>query len=65
MVRDAVRDAWLNSQGIMVHRVPAGDLLAEPDDTADGVIALALDRMAELGTTEDPPPTAFGGPPSP
>ncbi len=45
---DAVRDAWLTEQGIYVHRIWAIDLLAAPDDTADAVIALALERLREI-----------------
>jgi len=59
MVKDAARDSWLNAHGIMVFRIPAGDLLADPDDTANGVIALALERMAELGTEKETPPTTL------
>jgi very-short-patch-repair endonuclease len=59
---DAVRDAWLTNQGIYVHRVHAVDLLAAPDETALGIIGLALQRAAGVAKT---PPTAFGGPPSP
>jgi very-short-patch-repair endonuclease len=35
IAKDTVRDSWLNARGIMVHRIPAGDLLADPDDTAN------------------------------
>ena len=45
---DTVRDVWLTEQGIFVHRIWAVDLLAAPDDTADGVMALALERINAL-----------------
>ncbi|MBP2158115.1 MULTISPECIES: endonuclease domain-containing protein [Asticcacaulis] len=59
---DEKRDQWLTEQGIYVHRINAVDLLADPDETANGVVNLALGRWLAL---QDAPPTAFGGPPSP
>ena len=53
--RDAVRDAWLTTQGIYVYRINAIDLLADPDETASGVINLALERIDTIGNA---PPTA-------
>jgi very-short-patch-repair endonuclease len=44
--RDAVRDVWLTEQGIHVHRVIARDLLAAPDETAQGIFDLAFVRLA-------------------
>ena len=65
VAKDAVRDAWLSEQGIAVYRIIAGELLADPDETADAVVALALDRVEMLKAGKEAPPTAFGGPPSP
>ncbi len=45
---DAVRDEALTRVGIFVHRIWAIDLLAAPDDTADSVMALALERINAL-----------------
>jgi very-short-patch-repair endonuclease len=41
---DRKRDAWLLEQGIHTHRIIARDLLANPDETADGIINLAKER---------------------
>ena len=51
---DEKRDQWLSEQGIYVHRINAIDLLADPDETADGVINLAMERCEALQA----PPTA-------
>ncbi len=48
IARDAVRDAYLAELGIHTCRIPAGDVLNDPDEMADGVFRLALDRIAEL-----------------
>src|SRR5690606_25534368 len=44
MSHDHVRDQWLESQGIYVYRIPAREVLADPDQAADGVIRLAEER---------------------
>jgi very-short-patch-repair endonuclease len=44
--KDQVRDAWLKAQGIEVYRLPAFVVLANADAAADGVILLALERLA-------------------
>lgn len=38
--RDEARTEWLRSEGIEMLRVPAKDVLAEPDAIADGLIRL-------------------------
>ena len=43
--RDAIRDAWLNDHDILVYRLPAADVFADPDACADGIILLALERL--------------------
>ncbi len=45
---DLKRDQWLSEQGIYVHRIHAVDLLANPDETATGVIDLASERLKGL-----------------
>lgn len=42
---DTIRDAWLIEQGIHVYRINAVDLLADPDEAASSVIALAQERL--------------------
>lgn len=39
--RDEVRDAWLLSQGIETHRIPASEVMSDPDETALGVFLMA------------------------
>jgi very-short-patch-repair endonuclease len=45
--RDDVRDAYLSAQGIETTRIPATDVLADPNDIADGIYRLATERMNE------------------
>ncbi len=43
-VRDERRDAWLTSQGIEVVRYPAGEVIRDAAEIADGLLRLAADR---------------------
>jgi very-short-patch-repair endonuclease len=63
-VHDEKRDEWLTEQGIYVYRINAVDLLANPDETANGVVNLAAERWHAL---QEAPPTigSANGPPSP
>ena len=36
--RDERRDAWLTARGLIVVRIPASDVLADPDEVADGLV---------------------------
>ena len=47
--RDEARDAWLAERRIETLRLPAGDVLADPVAVAEGIIALARERMAAMG----------------
>ena len=47
IVRDAVRDAYLAQTGIYTYRIAGGDVM---DDAADGVVLLALERVAGLSS---------------
>ncbi|MDC7675997.1 endonuclease domain-containing protein [Asticcacaulis machinosus] len=47
-VHDEIRDEWLKEQGIKTHRIIARDLLEAPDEIAQGVIALARQRLMDL-----------------
>jgi len=38
--RDDIRTEWLHGRGIEVLRIPATDVLADPDEIADAVIKL-------------------------
>ena len=45
--RDAVRDAWLVSQGVRVLRYPAQEVLTNLEGVVRQIIAIALDRRDE------------------
>jgi very-short-patch-repair endonuclease len=49
--RDDRRTAWLKSEGIDVLRVPAEDVLRDPDEIADGLIRLCAEA-ANPSTTQ-------------
>ena len=53
--RDTVRDAWIEEQGILVCRINADDLLANPDGTADAVVVKAWERISTLSAREEEP----------
>ncbi len=44
-LRDERRDAWLAAQGIATVRIPAAEVLADPDDVADSVVRAAVARV--------------------
>ncbi|MCP3729124.1 endonuclease domain-containing protein [Sphingomonas sp. MG17] len=54
--RDAVRDAWVSSQGVRTLRIPAVEVLNDLDAVVRYIVVTALG---------DYPSTAFGGPPPP
>ena len=54
--RDEVRDAWLAARGIMVQRIAASEVLADPDEVAEGLVRQAV-------TAATPPPSASPPPP--
>jgi very-short-patch-repair endonuclease len=57
--RDEVRTVWLNGIGIDVLRVPAKDVLADPDGVADALLRLCADRSKPLhhsASLSGPPP---------
>lgn len=49
--RDNRRTEWLNGEGVEVLRIPAKEVLADPDDIADAVIRLCAER-ANPSTTQ-------------
>ncbi len=49
--RDARRDAWLEGRGFEVMRIAASEVMAEPDEVADGLARYALERAGR------PPPS--------
>ena len=57
--RDEIRAAWLAEQGIELLRLPAKDVLADPDAIADAVLRLCADRAKPLhhpASPDGPPP---------
>ncbi len=48
IARDAVRDAVLADMGIHTYRITGGDVLEDPDEAANGVVLVALERIAQL-----------------
>ena len=45
IAHDAMRDAWLADVGIHTYRLSAGDVFDDPDEAANGVVLVALERM--------------------
>ena len=58
--RDDVRTAWLNGEGIQVLRIPAKDVLADPDAVADALLRLCAEPLHHPAAPDGPPPHAFG-----
>ena len=54
--RDAARTAWLESQGLEVMRIPASDIMRDPDEMALGVIlrAKALSHPSTASRSPSP-----------
>jgi very-short-patch-repair endonuclease len=58
--RDARRDAWLGSQGIVVMRIAATEVMTGIDDAVDGLV-----RMAQTMIEAAAPSTALRAVPLP
>ena len=58
--RDEARTHWLNSEGIEVLRIPAKDVLADPDAVADAILRLCLEPLHHSPAASGPPPHAYG-----
>ncbi|MDI7773855.1 DUF559 domain-containing protein [Asticcacaulis sp. EMRT-3] len=46
--RDEERDRFLRQHGFEIMRIPAADVIAEPEDVADGIFRLAMERLQAL-----------------
>jgi very-short-patch-repair endonuclease len=60
--RDEVRTEWLLEQGVEVLRIPAKDVLADPDAVADALLRLCASGAEPLhhsATLSGPPPHGF------
>ncbi len=49
--RDIARDAWLRMHRIDVLRIPARDVLGDPEQVAEGIVTLAAERLVRFGKT--------------
>jgi very-short-patch-repair endonuclease len=61
--RDERRTEWLSEQGIEVLRIPARDVLRDPDEVTDALIRLCCERGKPLhhpASPDGPPPHTFG-----
>jgi very-short-patch-repair endonuclease len=61
--RDETRTAWLETQGVEVVRVPATDVLKDPDAMADALLQMCAAKAEPLhhsAAPSGPPPRAFG-----
>jgi very-short-patch-repair endonuclease len=62
---DARRDAWLESQGLTVYRVPAGSVFRNADQVADGARLKADELIALRAAAPSTTRSLAGGPPPP
>jgi very-short-patch-repair endonuclease len=61
MAHDARRDAYLAALGYRVLRCPAGDILRDADDVAQGVVEAALAPPPSLDASRRAPPPPLRG----
>jgi very-short-patch-repair endonuclease len=54
--RDERRTEWLKDQGIAVLRIPAKDVLRDPDEVADALIRLCAEPLHHSAALSGPPP---------
>lgn len=54
--RDEARTEWLRSEGVEVLRIPAKDVLADPDAVADGLRRLCAKPLHHSASPSGPPP---------
>ncbi|HET8535282.1 MAG TPA: endonuclease domain-containing protein [Sphingomicrobium sp.] len=61
--RDDIRTEWLENQGLKIMRIPAKDVLADPDSVADSLLRLCASEGKPLhhsALPSGPPPHACG-----
>lgn len=58
--RDDTRIAWLKGQGVNILRIPAKDVLADPDEVADALLRLCAKPLHHPAAPDGPPPHAYG-----
>ena len=54
--RDDVRTEWLNGERIQVLRIPAKEVLADPDAVADALLRLCAESLHHPALPDGPPP---------
>jgi very-short-patch-repair endonuclease len=54
--RDEIRTDWLRNEGVEVLRIPAKDILADPDEVADAVLRLCARPLHHSVPLSGPPP---------
>jgi very-short-patch-repair endonuclease len=54
--RDERRTEWLKDQGIAVLRIPAKDVLRDPDEVADALIRRCAEPLHPSAALSGPPP---------
>ena len=54
--RDDRRTEWLGQQGVHVLRVPAKDVLVDPDEVADAIVRLCAEPLHHSPAASGPPP---------
>lgn len=59
--RDEERDTWLRERRIETLRIPAGEVLADAVDAAEGILALAEERLVMMGKKAPPSAREAGG----
>jgi very-short-patch-repair endonuclease len=54
--RDAVRDAWLATNGVVVLRIPAADVLRDADEMVQRIVSACQSRQPLHRPADGPPP---------
>ena len=57
--RDETRAAWLAQNGIQYLRIPAKEVLADPDAIADAKLRLCAEPLHHSASPSGPPPRRF------
>ncbi|TZG27245.1 endonuclease domain-containing protein [Sphingomonas montanisoli] len=63
--RDAVRDAWLGTQGVQVVRYSAQEVLTNLEGVVRHIVMIAIERCGREGVRRRPPPPSPAAPPPP
>ena len=58
--RDELRNEWLRNQGIKVLRIPAREVLTDPDAVGDALLRLCAQPLHHSAAPSGPPPRASG-----